>query len=203
MTGVGAAIWALSLAASAAQLPGGAGAIDLSAGTGWRHAAYAGLSWTPVDGVAIGTELSVRHDRPRWTPAAAVQLRVGQASRGWNPGLRLDAEWLGGLGGGGRVPGVDTRGFALVEHRSQRGVDTHFGAGLMTVVTRHVPVITCVVARTGISLPVSARTDLGASVELPLGQLTGPPIPGIIPAVVVGLRMRLGEDRPALDGQAK
>lgn len=179
----------LSPIAQGSELAIDRGTTELSVASGYRHVGKMGIDHALADGLSVGGWAGVRFDRPAWTPSAGAQLRWGTTGDRLSVGTRVSGEWLGGTGGGGRMPGADLRALALVESAGRFKV--HGGLGWMALLVRDMTAVNCLLSRLGTDISVSDTTALTASVELPLYQITGPNLPGIQPVLSAGARFRL------------
>ena len=176
-------------AAFGGEVPSEAGDLALTAQAGFRHVATAGVDWSPANSVGLRAWTGARFDRPAWTPTAGFDARVGALFGRTGLGIRGGAEWLGGLGGGGRAPSADVLAVGFVESSGRSKI--YGGGGAMALVMKDFPTVLCLLAEVGGSVPVSDRTSLTARVALPFYQVTGPDLPGVNPSLAAGVRVSL------------
>lgn len=161
------------------------GQLQLSAGTGYRRAAFLALDWGIADGTAVGGFAGMRFDRPAWTPTAGFEVRASGRVDRWNIGARLSAEWLGGLGGGGRLPGADLRLLGVAEVRVLDDLSVHAGTGAMLLAQEMMPEIVCLVARVGLDARVWGALAIGVVLDAPFFQVVGPDLQSLDATVLL------------------
>ncbi|MBX2797133.1 MAG: hypothetical protein KTR31_05680 [Myxococcales bacterium] len=192
MTALSLALWTCAARAEQApapahhaQLPRIAGVTRLQIGAGFRNVGQLEVSHAVSEWLSVGLWASERMDlpAPTLTPSAGTTLHL----RRGNWGARLSGEWLGGLGGDGRVPGADVRAVALREGRLGR-FWLHGGMGLMWVTSQASPDFWCVVDRLGASYSLSRRASVGLFADVPVIKLAGP-AGHMMPTVSLQLRI--------------